>query len=82
MKNKFYIFILINCLSITVLNASAKDKVKEMSEQNKKINEQMVWQIDKTGKLIKLYNEELVFWEKSIFNNELINQMRVLNESK
>lgn len=82
MKNKFYIFILINCLSITVLNASAKDKVKEMSEQNKKINEQMVWQIDKTGKLIKLYNEELVFWEKSIFNNELINQMKVLNESK
>lgn len=82
MKNKFYIFIFINCLSITVLNASAKDKVKEMSEQNKKINEQMVWQIDKTGKLIKLYNEELVFWEKSIFNNELINQMKVLNESK
>lgn len=82
MKNKFYIFILINCLSITVLNASAKDKVKEMSEQNKKTNEQMVGQIDKTGKLIKLYNEELVFWEKSIFNNELINQMKVLNESK
>lgn len=81
MKNKILFIILVSSLSITFLNASAKDKVKELIDQNQKVNEQMIGQIEKTNMLINLYYEELVVWENSIFNNELIIQMKVLNES-
>lgn len=81
MKNKILFIIFVSSLSITFLNASAKDKVKELIEQNQKVNEQMIGQIEKTNMLINLYYDELVVWENSIFNNELIIQMKVLNES-
>lgn len=81
MKNRILFIILIFLTILTSANAASKDKVKELIEQNKKVNEQIIGQIDKTNKLINLYYEELVVWENSIFNNELIIQMKVLNES-
>jgi hypothetical protein len=57
---------------------TAKDKVQELILLNGKLNEQFSGQNIKTSQLLMLYNQELIEWEETLHNNELINKTKAI----